>query len=51
MRIPEAEGKSPQEILNTIKPAVAGACAIKPLRSGDFEVLMRDQKAKDAALN
>jgi len=51
MRIPEAEGKSPQEILNTMKPAVAGACAIKPLRSGDFEVLMRDQKAKDAALN
>lgn len=51
IRVDDPTGKTPKEILDTVKPIVQGACAIRPLRSGDFEVLMRDQKLKDAALN
>ena len=51
VRIAGAEGKTPAELLATVKPAIQGAYAVRSLRSGDVEVMVPDQKAKDHALN
>jgi hypothetical protein len=51
VRLPEAQGKSPPELLEVVKPAIQGAYAVRQLRSGDVEVMMTDQNAKDKALN
>ncbi len=51
VRLPEAQGKTPPELLEAVKPAIQGACAVRQLRSGDIEVMMTDQNAKDRALN
>src|SRR2546430_244589 len=51
VRIANSEGKSPTELLATVKPVIQGAYAVRPLRSGDIEVAVLDQKAKDQALN
>ena len=51
VRLQEAQGKSPPELLAAVKPAIQGAYAVRQLRSGDVEVMMTDQNAKDKALN
>src|SRR6266513_6517966 len=51
VRLAEAQGKSPPELLAAVKPAIQGAYAVRQLRSGDVEVMMTDQNAKDKALN
>lgn len=47
----DTEGKTKGEILAGVTPAVRGAYAVRILRSGDVEVMVKDQVAKDAALN
>jgi hypothetical protein len=39
VRIPEAEGKTPAELLDAVKPVIQGAYAVRQLRSGDVEVM------------
>jgi len=39
------------ELLATVKPLIAGAYAVKQLRSGDIEVSVPDQHTKDWVLN
>jgi len=51
LRMPGAQGQTPDEILQTVRPAIKGAYAIRTLRSGDIDVMVPDQAAKDAALN
>ena len=51
MLIPEAEGKTPADLLEEVKPVLQGAYAVRQLRSGDVEVMVPDRKAKDQALN
>ena len=51
VRLQETEGKTLPELLEAVKPAIQGAIAVRQLRSGDVEVAMTDQKAKDRALN
>jgi hypothetical protein len=51
VRLEEAQGKSPPELLEAVKPAIQGAYAVRQLRSGDVEVMVTDQQAKDRALN
>ena len=51
VRIPEAANKSAAELLATVKPIIQGAYAVRQLRSGDVEVAVPDQRAKDQALN
>jgi len=51
VRLPDAQGKSPTEILATVKPLIAGAYAVRQLRSGDIEVSVPDQHTKDRVLN
>src|SRR5947207_12098749 len=46
-----AEGKSPSELLATVKLVIQWAYAVHPLCSSDIEVVVLDQKAKDQALN
>jgi HAMP domain-containing protein len=50
-RINGSEGQTPQEILKNAKTVIKGAYAVKLLRSGDVEVLVKDQADKDRALN
>ena len=51
VRIADAKGKTPAEILAAIKPTIQGAYAVRPLKSGDIDIMVPDQKAKDQALN
>ena len=51
VRLPEAKGKTPTELLEAVKPTIQGAYAVRQLRSGDIEVMVPDQNAKDRALN
>jgi hypothetical protein len=51
IRIPETADKSAAELLARVKPIIPGAYAVKPLRSGDIEVVVPDQKTKDQVLN
>jgi hypothetical protein len=51
IRIPEAADKSAAELLARVKPMIPGAYAVKPLRSGDIEVVVPDQRTKDHVLN
>jgi len=51
VRMPEAQGQTPDEILKAVKPIIKGAYAIRTLRSGDIDVMVPDQKTKDAAIN
>lgn len=51
VRIPGAEEKSAAELLAEVKPVISGAYAVRPLRSGDVEVMVPDQMTKDKALN
>ena len=51
VHIADTKGKTPAEILAAIKPTIQGAYAIHPLKSGDIDVMVPDQKAKDQALN
>jgi hypothetical protein len=51
VRLPDSKGKSPTELLATVKPLIAGAYAVKQLRSGDIEVAVPDQRTKDRVLN
>ena len=51
IRIPEAANKSAAELLAKVKPIIAGAYAVRQLRSGDIEVAVPDQKTKDQTLN
>jgi len=51
VRLPDTQGKSSTELLATVKPLIAGAYAVKQLRSGDIEVSVPDQRTKDRVLN
>jgi hypothetical protein len=51
VRMPDVAGKTNPEILTAVRTVIRGAYAIKPMRSGDIEVLVPDQAAKDHALN
>src|SRR5437016_5337715 len=51
VRIADAQGKTPAELLAAIKPAIQGAYAVRLLKSGDVDVMVPDQKTKDQALN
>ncbi|PYY19147.1 MAG: hypothetical protein DMG62_24905, partial [Acidobacteria bacterium] len=51
VRLTEAEGKSTTELLEAVKPVIQGAYAVRRLRSGDVEVMLPNQRAKDQALN
>lgn len=47
----DAENKTAEELLAAVKPVIGGAYAVKQLRSGDVEVMVPDQHAKDKTLN
>jgi hypothetical protein len=51
IRIPDAKDKSASELLEVVKPTIRGAYAIRQLRSGDVDVMVVDQAAKDQAIN
>jgi len=51
VRIPDAAGKTSKELLDIVKPTISGAIAARPLRSGDIEIMVTDQKTKDRTLN
>ena len=51
VRLPEAQGKSPPELLEAVKLVIQGAYAVRQLQSRDVEVMMIDQNVKDKALN
>jgi hypothetical protein len=51
VRIPDAAGKTSKELLDIVKPTISGAIAARPLRSGDIEITVIDQKTKDRTLN
>lgn len=51
MRIRIPADNSAAESLARVKPMIPGAYAVKPLRSGDVEVVVPDQKTKDQVLN
>jgi len=51
VQLPDTQGKSFTELLATVKPLIAGAYAVKQLRSGDIEVSVPDQRTKDQVLN
>lgn len=51
IRIPEAADKPAAELLARVKPMIPGAYAVRPLRSGDIEVVVPDQRTKDQVLN
>jgi len=51
VRLLEAQGKSPPELLEAVKLVIQGAYTVRQLRSGDVEVMMTDQNVKDKALN
>jgi hypothetical protein len=51
IRIPDAAGKTPKELLDIVKPTISGAYAARSLRSGDIEIMVPDQRTKDRILN
>jgi hypothetical protein len=51
VRLADAAGKAPTELLTAVKPAIPGAYAVRQMRSGDIEVSVLNQSAKDRALN
>jgi len=51
VRMPDTQGKSPTELLATVKPLIAGAYVVKQLRSGDITVSVPNQFTKDRVLN
>jgi hypothetical protein len=51
IRIPEEGDKTREEILAITRKHIPDAFAVRRLRSGDTEVQMQDQLAKDKALN
>ena len=38
----DTEGKTLKDILDAIKPTINRACAVKPLYSGNFKILIKD---------
>jgi ParB-like chromosome segregation protein Spo0J len=50
-RIAGSAGKTPEELLKSARTVIQGAYAVKLLRSGDVEVMVKDQADKDRALN
>jgi hypothetical protein len=51
VRMAEMEGKPNTEILAEVKKVIKSAYAVKTMRSGDIEVMVSSQAAKDLALN
>jgi hypothetical protein len=47
--MPQAKGKKAEEILKKIKRTISGAAAIRMLRSGDIDVTLPNEEAKDRA--
>ena len=45
------QGETPKELLDIVKPTMSGAYAARPLRSGDIEIMVPDQRTKDHILN
>jgi hypothetical protein len=51
LRMDAAQGRTPEEILQAVKPVIKGAYAVRTLRSGDVDVLVPNQQDKDTAVN
>jgi len=49
VQMPQAKGKKAEEILKEIKRTISGAAAIRMLRSGDIDVTLPNEEAKDRA--
>jgi hypothetical protein len=47
--MPQAKSKSAEEILKKIKPTISGAAAVRMLQSGDIDVTLLNEEAKDKA--
>jgi hypothetical protein len=50
VQIPDAREKTQEEIMNTVRPHIHGAIAVKTLYSGTVEVMVPDQATKDRAM-
>ena len=50
-RINDSENQTSEKILKNVRTAIQKAYAVKLLRSGDVEVLVKDQTDKNRALN
>ena len=51
VRMPDVAGKTNSKILTAVRTVIKRAYAVKLMRSGDIEVMVPDQAAKDHALN
>ena len=49
VQMPQAKGKSNEEILKEVKKTISGAAAVRVLHSGDIDVTVPDEAAKDKA--
>ena len=49
VQMAQAKGKSNEEILKEIRKTITGAAAIRVLHSGDVDVTVPDETAKDRA--
>ena len=50
IQMPETKGKTHTEILKEVKTKIAGAAAVRVLQSGDIDVIVASQEAKDRAM-
>ena len=50
VKIPEAAGAEPEQILTSIKAHIPKAVAVRVLQSGDVEVTLPNQQAKDQVI-
>jgi hypothetical protein len=50
VKIQQTEGKTNPEILKEVKKKIAGAAAVRVLRSGDIDVVVPDQATKDRTM-
>ncbi|KAI1002372.1 hypothetical protein K3495_g5829 [Podosphaera aphanis] len=51
IRIPQAEGMKPAELLSIAKQKIEGAYAVRQMRSNDTEVFLQSTAQRDAALS
>ena len=49
VQMPQAKGKTNEEILKEVKKTISGAAAVRVLHSGDIDVTVPDEAAKDRA--
>ncbi|KAI1004861.1 hypothetical protein K3495_g3352 [Podosphaera aphanis] len=51
IRIPQAEGMKPAELLSVAKQNIEGAYSVRQMRSNDTEVILQSKAQRDAALS